>query len=360
MAAGIMRAEKVKTMGELAGREIHNERKREHSNTNPDIDRNRTRDNYSIGEYDKRSYSQRIEQEIAERYKGGRAIRKDAVKCIELMFTADKSFFDRLTPEQEKAYFRSCYDFVADHFGGRANIVADKVHKDEKTPHIHLCLVPLTKDGRLSARDYLGGKKELQQLQDAFYSEVSSKWGLERGNRADLEHGESGRRHKTTGELKLETEITRKRGYIEKADKMILERENILKKDLLTAEEVERIPSKPAMFDKDKVVISAKDFDDLKKNASVTVNLLQEIEPAREINRRARKIVQDAVNEAKKKEAEGILLLDKAKKEANNLHEKLASAELRGVKAELAEVKREHPEWFQQQEHRKNRNRGRE
>ena len=281
------------------------------------------------------------------------------MRCVELMFTADKSFFDGLTPEQEKEYFRNCYDFVADHFGGRANIVADKIHKDEKTPHMHLCLVPLTKDGRLSAKDFLGGKKELQQLQDAFYNEVSSKWGLERGNRADLEHGESGRRHKTTGELKLETEITRKRGYIEKADKMIQEREAILKKDLLTAEEVERIPSKPAMFDKDKVVISAKDFDALKKNASVTVNLLQEIEPAREINRRARTIVQKAVDEAKKKEAEGILLLDKAKKEANNLQEKLASAELRGVKAELAEVKREHPEWFRQQD-RKNRNRGRE
>ena len=101
MAAGIMRAEKVKTMGELAGREIHNERKREHSNTNPDIDRSRTKDNYSIGEYDKGKYSQRIEQEIAKRYKGKRAIRKDAVKCVELMFTADKSFFDKLTPELE-------------------------------------------------------------------------------------------------------------------------------------------------------------------------------------------------------------------------------------------------------------------
>ena len=31
---------------------------------------------------------------------------------------------------------------------------------DEKTPHMHLCFIPLTEDGRLSAKDIMGNKKK--------------------------------------------------------------------------------------------------------------------------------------------------------------------------------------------------------
>ena len=39
-------------------------------------------------------------------------------------------------------------------------IISAVVHMDEKTPHMHLCFVPLTEDGRLSAKDIMGNKKE--------------------------------------------------------------------------------------------------------------------------------------------------------------------------------------------------------
>ena len=42
----------------------------------------------------------------------------------------------------------------------------------------------------------------MQQLQDDFYSTVSSKYGLERGSRADLESGEHSRKHLETAEYK--------------------------------------------------------------------------------------------------------------------------------------------------------------
>ena len=35
------------------------------------------------------------------------------------------------------------------------------VHMDEKTPHLHLCFVPLTPDGRLSAKEIIGNRKNL-------------------------------------------------------------------------------------------------------------------------------------------------------------------------------------------------------
>lgn len=238
MSYAIMRAIKVKAASDVVGCEIHNERLKDHSNSNPDIDFEKAKDDYSIGTYGAERYNQRIDREIKERYTGKRAIRKDATRCIELMFTSDDDFFKGLTPEQEKAYFKDCYEFAVEHFGGRANIIGDRVHKDEKTPHMHLDIVPLTADGRLSAKEFLGGKKELQALQDKFYEEVGKKWGLDRGSRADLEQGESGKRHKSTQELKAETRLTNLERSIENKKKEM---------DLLEQKEdelVERIQKK--------------------------------------------------------------------------------------------------------------------
>lgn len=207
MSYGIMRAAKVKGGADVAGMEIHNQRKKE-SRSNPDIDRSKSVQNYSIGSYDEnQSFNGRIDQQIRERYKGSRAIRKDAIKCVELLFTSDKDFMDSLNPEQEKAFFKDCYDFTVRHFGGQENIIADIVHKDEiGAAHMHIDFVPLTVDGRLSAKEFLGGKKELQELQDCFFEEVSKKWGLDRGSRANLDAGERGRKHLTPQELKAQTE----------------------------------------------------------------------------------------------------------------------------------------------------------
>lgn len=56
---------------------------------------------------------------------------------------------------------------------------------DEKTPHLHLCFVPLTKDNRLSAKEILGNKKTMIQWQDDFYACMAERWPeLERGTPA--------------------------------------------------------------------------------------------------------------------------------------------------------------------------------
>ena len=63
---------------------------------------------------------------------------------------------------------------------------------DEKTPHMHLCFVPLTADGRLSAKEIVGNKKKLTQWQDRFWEHMVKKYpNLERGESAS----ETGRDH---------------------------------------------------------------------------------------------------------------------------------------------------------------------
>ncbi len=65
---------------------------------------------------------------------------------------------------------------------------------DEKTPHMHLCFVPLTRDKRLSAKEILGNKKSMIRWQDDFYACMAERWPeLERGTPAV----ETKRRHLT-------------------------------------------------------------------------------------------------------------------------------------------------------------------
>lgn len=204
MSIGICRAQKVKGSSGNVGAYIHNERIKGHSNSNPDIDFSRSMENYHIGEYNTTcTYNQRVEKRLAEGYKGKKAVRKDAVKMVEVLFTSDKAFFES-QPDNGRAYFEDCLKWASERFGAD-NIIADTIHLDEATPHLHLDFVPLTADGRLSAKEVLGDKKQMQQLQDDFYEKVSRKYGLDRGTRANLESGESGRPHLTTEELKAET-----------------------------------------------------------------------------------------------------------------------------------------------------------
>ena len=53
---------------------------------------------------------------------------------------------------------------------------------DEKTPHLHLCFVPLTADGRLSAKEIVGNRKNLVKWQDEFWQHMVKQYPeLERG-----------------------------------------------------------------------------------------------------------------------------------------------------------------------------------
>ncbi len=59
------------------------------------------------------------------------------------------------------------------------------VHMDEATPHMHVGIVPITEDGRLSAKDFFNGKLKMKAIQDDFHRHmVKSGFDLERENQA--------------------------------------------------------------------------------------------------------------------------------------------------------------------------------
>nr|WP_277949652.1 MobV family relaxase [Staphylococcus agnetis] len=108
-------------------------------------------------------------------------MRKDAVKHVDGIVTTDKDYFDSLTLEQTRDYFNDSLDFIKDEYG-KENILYATVHMDEATPHMHFGFVPITDDGRLSAKQMLGNKKAFTYFQNRYNEHMNRRgYKLERG-----------------------------------------------------------------------------------------------------------------------------------------------------------------------------------
>lgn len=79
------------------------------------------------------------------------------MKFVETLITTSPEFAKAHESEMPE-YFERALGFLKERVG-EENIFSAVVHMDEKTPYLHLCFVPLTKDGRLSAKEILGNKK---------------------------------------------------------------------------------------------------------------------------------------------------------------------------------------------------------
>ena len=151
MPYAILRFQKRKAGG-VAACERHNERKKEAYKSNPDIDMERSKNNYHLVAPPKYTYKKEINRKVAE---AGCRTRKDSVMMVETLITASPEFMNQLPPEEQKAYFTMALDFISERVGEQ-NILSAVVHMDERTPHMHLCFVPITPDNKLSAKTILG------------------------------------------------------------------------------------------------------------------------------------------------------------------------------------------------------------
>ena len=182
----IMRFAKYKGP-EIGNIEAHNERTKEKYASNPDVDTSRSKYNFHLvkppGKYRAES-----ERQIAA---AGCRTRKDSIRMIETLFTASPEFFKGKKRAEIRVFFEEALHFLEQH-QSKETIISAVVHMDEKTPHMHLCFVPLTEDKRLSAKEIVGNKKKLTWWQDEFWKHMVGKYpDLERGESAS----ETGRTH---------------------------------------------------------------------------------------------------------------------------------------------------------------------
>ena len=198
----IMRFAKYKGP-EISNIEAHNERTKEKYASNPDIDRSRSKYNFHLIE-PASGYRTEAESQIQA---AGCRTRTDSVRVVEAMFTATPEFFNGKKLPEIRQYFEETLRFFVQ-YQSRETIISAVVHMDEKTAHMHLSFVPLTPDGRLSAKEIVGNKKKLTWWQDKFWEHMVAKY-------PDLERGESasqtGRDHIPPRIFKEMTHLTQQR-----------------------------------------------------------------------------------------------------------------------------------------------------
>ena len=226
---------------DVAPVERENERDENYEASNPQIDSERTRNNYRFTPHFGKTYTEFINGRIKEL---GLSPRKDAVVMNSFVLGSDKTFFDGLAKIEQYNFFSDCYKFFAERYG-EENIIAAVVHNDETTPHMHFNLMPITPDGRLCSKQ-LFDKSQLQQLQTDFYEAVGKRWNLQRGKEG------SQKKHLSTAEFKAKK-------IIEQAE--AIREENQVYADALKEAKGGEIPRKRGRLQEQVIALTAENKD---------------------------------------------------------------------------------------------------
>lgn len=169
MAFAIMRAKKLNGMGSVAASLQHCYRDRE----TPNADQTRTADNDHRAARSTDEAMGKLRELLPEKR------RKDAVLAVEYVMTASPEWWTTASHAQQADFFDQAHKWLADKYGAD-RIVTATIHRDETSPHLSAFVVPLTADGRLSAKDFIGNRSKMTADQTSFAKAVQH-LGLERG-----------------------------------------------------------------------------------------------------------------------------------------------------------------------------------
>lgn len=176
--------------------------------------------NIQVNEYCKMKLPQALEKCLSDGYLPGvpeakkKAIRKDAVKWVETVLYGSHEQLNQVKqdPRQLQQWIDANLQFAKEEFGER-NICRFTVHLDERTPHIHVVHVPLTKDGRLSAKEMVGNRQDMIDRQTR-YAQAMAPFGLQRGVRGSKAQHETLREYYSRVEqIEATTEATKPKRY---------------------------------------------------------------------------------------------------------------------------------------------------
>ena len=170
MAYAIMRSKKLSGTGSVAASLQHCHRERETRNADSD------RSVFNEHLVDATSTDQamgKLRDLLPEKR------RKDAVLVVEYVMTASPEWWQTASSEDQHEFFKRSLDWLDEKYG-KQNIITATIHRDELTPHLSAFVVPLTTDGRLSAKEFIGNRTKMRNDQTTFAERVQS-LGLTRG-----------------------------------------------------------------------------------------------------------------------------------------------------------------------------------
>lgn len=149
-------------------------------NKNIDWDRTHLNNDFINPEYSENgtlNIEDAIKNKFEKEYNGKRKVRSDAVVVREMIIQLkhdDLDFEDMNEAEQDDFIYESerAYKGIVEHLNEDVdgNVIGGSIHYDETNPHMHVMVVPITPDGRLSQKDYFKPKdykrrvKELREV----------------------------------------------------------------------------------------------------------------------------------------------------------------------------------------------------
>ena len=183
--------------------EAHHERLKKNYASNPNIDPERTPQNFHLVQPSGR-YRAIANGQIQE---AGCRTRKDRVLLMEALVTASPEYMAGKSERELRRYFERAVEFMKTKQDS-STFVSAVVHMDEANPHMHLLFVPLTQDKRLSAKEIAGDRKKMVRWQDEFWSYMVKEYpALQRGESALS----TGRTHIPTQLFKQAAHLTKQK-----------------------------------------------------------------------------------------------------------------------------------------------------
>lgn len=183
MPYAVLRVAKIKTQAHALAATAHNYRQR----PVPNAELDEARPNREYLNREQKDYWSLAQARIEEA--GVKRVRSDSVRAMEVILTGSPEGFVRDKEGRAVDYSKSKWaqdnlHFLQKQFGAK-NVVSFTLHQDEKTPHIHAVVVPITEKNTLSA-DQLFNPQSLRRLQSE-YAEAMQAHGLSRG----VEHSQA-------------------------------------------------------------------------------------------------------------------------------------------------------------------------
>ena len=299
MSYCVARMEKMRS-DNLVGIGNHNQR-RFSNHSNKDIDVSKSHLNYDI--LDKvKSYKTDIEGYINANKSSKRAVRKDAVLVCEWIITSDSDFFESMSPADTREYFQTAIDFFAERYGSK-NLMYAQVHLDERTPHMHLGIVPFDKDNKLTAKTMFD-REALQDIQNEL-----PRYMNERGFKVERGRAGSEAKHLTVQEYKdVQKEIKKQSEVLDGVKKELESVKNVTRtKDFL--DELDS-KSKKTLLGND-VKIPQEDYQELKEQLLGADKSLLEMDKLKQHNQKLSRSIYDLRDELDDSKAYADRLYDK-------------------------------------------------
>ena len=171
----VMRCQKHKSRSSIKGSLKHTFREEETPNADP----NRLQLNKQLWPKEPQgdnsnSVAERIDERLPDK------IRKNGVHAVEYVMTASPEWFAEADSEKQHQWAEDSIEWLREKYG-EENLMSVVMHADEKTTHLTALVTPITKDGRLSAREFIGGTKDQLSKDQDSYHEAVAHHGLTRG-----------------------------------------------------------------------------------------------------------------------------------------------------------------------------------